>query len=102
MYKWIWGYIKKYRFWMATGLTLSAIVAAMNVINPIITGNIVPAMPITTRIRPALSIRSEVRWDASTGNVSKIYWPQVPENPQKTAAAMAMTAPVFFFISFSP
>ena len=41
MYKWIWGYIKKYRFWMATGLTLSAIVAAMNVINPIITGNIV-------------------------------------------------------------
>lgn len=41
MLKWIWSYIKKYRFWMAAGLTLSAVVAGMNVINPIITGRIV-------------------------------------------------------------
>lgn len=41
MYKWIWSYIKKYRFWMATGLTMSVIVAAVNMVNPLITGSIV-------------------------------------------------------------
>lgn len=41
MFKWIWSYIKKYRFWMAAGLTLSTVVAAMNVVNPLITGAIV-------------------------------------------------------------
>ncbi len=41
MFKWIWSYIKKYRFWMAAGLSLSTIVAAMNMINPLVTGAIV-------------------------------------------------------------
>lgn len=41
MYKWIWSYIKKYRLWMATGLTMSVIVAAVNMVNPLITGSIV-------------------------------------------------------------
>lgn len=41
MYKWIWSYIKKYRFWMAAGLFLSMIVAAVNVVNPLVTGKIV-------------------------------------------------------------
>ncbi|MCQ2591838.1 MAG: ABC transporter ATP-binding protein/permease [Treponema sp.] len=41
MYKWIWSYIKKYRFWMAAGLTITVIVAAVNMVNPLITGTIV-------------------------------------------------------------
>ncbi|MCR5765914.1 MAG: ABC transporter ATP-binding protein/permease [Treponema sp.] len=41
MYKWIWKYIKKYRFMMIAGLSLSVAVAATNMINPLITGNIV-------------------------------------------------------------
>lgn len=41
MLKWIWSYIKKYRFWMLAGLFLSSLVAAMNMINPIVTGQIV-------------------------------------------------------------
>ena len=41
MYKWIWSYIKKYRFLMAAGLFLSMMVAALNMVNPLITGNIV-------------------------------------------------------------
>lgn len=41
MYKWIWTYIKKYRFWMLGGLLLSVMVAAVNMINPIVSGNIV-------------------------------------------------------------
>lgn len=41
MLKWIWSYIKKYRFWMIFGLFLSSLVAAMNMINPLITGTIV-------------------------------------------------------------
>ena len=41
MYKWIWSYIKKYRFWMAAGLTLSVTVAALNLVNPLVTGSIV-------------------------------------------------------------
>ena len=41
MYKWIWKYIKKYRFMMLLGLSLSISVAATNMINPLITGTIV-------------------------------------------------------------
>ena len=41
MYKWIWTYIKKYRFWMLGGLLLSVMVAAVNMINPIVSGTIV-------------------------------------------------------------
>lgn len=40
-FSWIWTYVKKYRLLMITGLTLSSLVAALNMINPIITGNIV-------------------------------------------------------------
>lgn len=40
-FSWIWTYVKKYRFLMIIGFTLSSTVAALNMINPIITGNIV-------------------------------------------------------------
>ena len=40
-FAWIWSYVRKYRFMMFTGLTLSVIVAALNMVNPLITGNIV-------------------------------------------------------------
>lgn len=38
---WIWSYVGKYKFGMAAGLFLSVVVAALNMVNPIITGNIV-------------------------------------------------------------
>ena len=38
---WIWTYVRRYRFLMLIGLSLSVIVAALNMINPLITGNIV-------------------------------------------------------------
>jgi len=41
VYKWIWKYIKKYRFMMILGLSLSVSVAGLNLINPLVTGNIV-------------------------------------------------------------
>jgi len=41
MFKWIWSYIRKYRFLMALGLSLSVCVAAVNMVNPLITGTIV-------------------------------------------------------------
>ena len=41
MFKWIWSYIKKYRIMMFIGLFLSVIVAALGIVNPLITGNIV-------------------------------------------------------------
>lgn len=41
MLKWIWSYIRKYGFWMGLGLSLSVVVAASNMINPLITGTIV-------------------------------------------------------------
>ena len=41
MLKWIWSYIGKYKFLMALGLTLSVIVAAFGVVNPLISGSIV-------------------------------------------------------------
>lgn len=40
-FAWVWSYVKKYRFWMAAGITLSVIVAAVNMVNPLVTGNIV-------------------------------------------------------------
>lgn len=41
MYKWIWSYIRKYRGWMVLGLSLSVVCAAVNVVNPNVTGMIV-------------------------------------------------------------
>lgn len=41
MIKWIWSYIRKYRFLMALGLSLSVVVAAVNMVNPLVTGTIV-------------------------------------------------------------
>lgn len=41
MLKWIWKYIGKYRILMVLGLTLSVIVAAFAVVNPLISGAIV-------------------------------------------------------------
>ncbi|MBQ0167818.1 MAG: ABC transporter ATP-binding protein [Treponema sp.] len=38
---WIWTYVGKYKFGMAAGLFLSVVVAALNMVNPVITGNIV-------------------------------------------------------------
>lgn len=40
-FAWIWTYVRKYRWGMIAGLTLSVSVAAMNMVNPLITGNIV-------------------------------------------------------------
>lgn len=41
MGKWIWSYIKKYSFLMASGLLLTVIVAALNMVNPTVAGQIV-------------------------------------------------------------
>ena len=41
MGKWIWSYIRKYWVWMFIGLSLSVGVAAVNMVNPLITGTIV-------------------------------------------------------------
>lgn len=41
MYKWIWSYIKKYRFLIFLGLFLSVVVAAVNMVNPLVSGEIV-------------------------------------------------------------
>ena len=40
-FAWVWSYVRKYRFGMAAGLCLSVIVAAMNMVNPLVTGQIV-------------------------------------------------------------
>ena len=40
-FSWVWSYVRRYRFGMAAGLCLSVCVAAMNMVNPIVTGNIV-------------------------------------------------------------
>ena len=40
-FTWIWTYVRKYRFLMILGLTLSTLVAALTMINPIVTGRIV-------------------------------------------------------------
>ena len=40
-FSWVWSYVRRYRFGMAAGLFLSVCVAAMNMVNPIVTGNIV-------------------------------------------------------------
>ena len=41
MFKWVWSYVRKYRFWMFFGLSLSVVVAALNMVNPLVTGQIV-------------------------------------------------------------
>ena len=40
-FSWVWSYVRRYRFLMMTGLFLSVCVAALNMINPLVTGNIV-------------------------------------------------------------
>ena len=40
-FSWVWSYVRKYRFGMAAGLFLSVLVAAMNMVNPLVTGSIV-------------------------------------------------------------
>lgn len=40
-FSWVWSYVRKYRFGMAAGLFLSVLVAAMNMVNPLVTGAIV-------------------------------------------------------------
>ncbi|MBR1640001.1 MAG: ABC transporter ATP-binding protein [Treponema sp.] len=40
-FAWIWSYVRRYRFLMITGLSLSVCVAALNMINPLVTGRIV-------------------------------------------------------------
>lgn len=41
MFKWIWTYVRRYGFLMFLGLFLSVLVAASNMINPLISGTIV-------------------------------------------------------------
>lgn len=40
-FAWIWTYVRKYRWGMLAGLSLSVCVAAMNMVNSVVTGNIV-------------------------------------------------------------
>lgn len=40
-FKWIFSYVEKYRWWMVLGLFLSMITASVNVVNPLVTGQIV-------------------------------------------------------------
>ena len=40
-FSWVWSYVRRYRFGMAAGLGLSVLVAAMNMVNPLVTGSIV-------------------------------------------------------------
>ena len=40
-FSWVWSYVRKYRFGMAAGLFMSVLVAAMNMVNPLVTGQIV-------------------------------------------------------------
>jgi ATP-binding cassette subfamily B protein len=41
MFRWFWGYVRKYRFLMALGLILSVAVSALNMVNPTVAGTIV-------------------------------------------------------------
>ena len=40
-FSWVWSYVRRYRFGMAAGLCMSVLVAAMNMVNPLVTGSIV-------------------------------------------------------------
>lgn len=40
-FSWVWTYVRRYRFGMVAGLCLSVCVAAMNMVNPVVTGRIV-------------------------------------------------------------
>ena len=40
-FRWIWSYVGKYKVGMFIGIALSIFVAALNLVNPLITGNIV-------------------------------------------------------------
>lgn len=46
MFRWIWSYIRRYRFLMALGLSLSVLLAAINMVNPLVTGKIVDSVII--------------------------------------------------------
>lgn len=41
MFKWIWSYIRRYRFWMALAVMLTITVSALNMVNPSVSGRIV-------------------------------------------------------------
>ncbi|MCQ2579867.1 MAG: ABC transporter ATP-binding protein/permease [Treponemataceae bacterium] len=41
MFKWIWSYVRQYRYWMALGVLLTIVVAALNMVNPSVSGRIV-------------------------------------------------------------
>ena len=41
MFKWIWSYIRRYRFWMLLGVMLTITVSALNMVNPSVSGRIV-------------------------------------------------------------
>ncbi len=41
MFKWIWSYVRRYRYWMALGVVLTVTVSALNMVNPSISGRIV-------------------------------------------------------------
>lgn len=40
-FAWIWSYVSRYKFLMIAGLTLSTMVAALNMVNPLVSGQIV-------------------------------------------------------------
>lgn len=46
MFKWVWSYIRKYSFLMILGLILSVSLAAINMVNPLVTGQIVDTVII--------------------------------------------------------
>lgn len=41
MFKWIWSYVRKYRYWMMLGVLLTITVSALNMVNPSVSGRIV-------------------------------------------------------------
>lgn len=40
-FTWIWSYVRRYRFMMLVGMSMSIVVAALNMVNPVVTGKIV-------------------------------------------------------------
>lgn len=41
MFKWVWSYVKKYRFWMGLGISFTIVISALNMVNPTVSGTIV-------------------------------------------------------------
>ena len=46
MLNWVWSYIKKYSGLMILGISLTTIVSAVNMVNPLITGNVVDKIDV--------------------------------------------------------